>query len=117
MLFVYFGHILHTVVANLHCVLLKFCEISVYQLNKNVCNIWGYYVVEWWVKPNNISSSTFCFLLLIFGLFKIEFELTFLPSIFEFTFRCVEYFLIRRVYGQPFLDGMWNLHYDVLQVV
>ena len=69
--------------------------MSIDQLNKYFCNIWGYCFVEWWAKPNSISGSIFWFLWLIFGVFKINFEPTFLESIFVFTFCCVEHLLIR----------------------
>ena len=76
---------------------------------KNVCYICGYCFVEWWVKPNNILRSIFWFLSLIFSVFKINFEPTFLQSIFVFTFCCVEDLLIRRVFLQSLLVGIRNL--------
>ena len=90
--------------------------MSIDQSKKKFCNICGYFV-EWWAKANNISRSIFWLLLFIFGVFKINFEPTFLQSIFIFTFYCVEYLLIRRVFRQPLMDGIWNLLYDVWWVV
>ena len=55
----------------------------------------------------------FWFLSLIFVVFKINFEPTFLQSIFLFTFCSVKYLLIRRVFRQSLLDGIRNLLYDV----
>ena len=43
------------------------------------------------------------------GVFKINFEPACLQSLFVFTFCRVEYLLIRRVFRQPLLDGIWNL--------
>ena len=87
------------------------------QLKKYFCNICGHCFFEWWVKPNNISRSIFCFLWLIFGVFKISFEPTFLQCIFVFTFCCVEYLLIRWAFWQSLLDGISDLHYDVWWMV
>ena len=41
---------------------------------------------EWLIKPNNILSSIYLILSLIFGIFKISFEPTFPQSIFVFRF-------------------------------
>ena len=91
--------------------------MSVDQWKKNFCNTFEYCFVGWWVKRNNISRSIFWFLLLVFGLFKINFEPTFFQSVFVFTVWCVEYLLIRRVFRQSLLDEIRNLLYDVWFVV
>ena len=91
--------------------------MSVDQWKKNFCNIFEYCFVGWWVKPNNISRSIFCFLLLVFGVFKINFEPNFFQSVFVFTVWCIEYLLIRRVFRQSLLDEIRNLLYDVWFVV
>ena len=67
------------------------------QSKKNFINICGYCFAEWWVKPNNILSSICWFLLLIFGVFKINFE------------PCFEYLLVRQIFQQSLFDGIWNL--------
>ena len=50
--------------------------MSIDQLKKYFCNICGYCFVKRWVEPNNILRSIFWFLLLIFGVFKVNFEPT-----------------------------------------
>ena len=124
MSFAYFGYILHETVTNLHCVSvenymwsMRLWKMSIDQLKKHFCNICVYCFIEWWVKPNIISRSIFWFLSLIFGVFKINFEPTFLQSIFVFTFCCIEYLLIRRVFRRSVVDGIRNLLYDVWWMV
>ena len=85
-----FRYIFHTALHNLHSVsvesfmqFLRLWKMYVDQSKKNFCNICGYCFVEWSVKPNNISRSMFCFLPLIFGLFEINFEPTYLKTKLE----------------------------------
>ena len=73
-------------------------HVSAFEALENFCwsieekcfLICGYCFIELCVKPNNISTSIFRFMSLIFGVFKST--LNSLQSIFGFTFRCVEYF-------------------------
>ena len=59
-------------------------ENAYWLIKENFCNPCMYCFVEWWVKPNNISGAIFWFLLLIFGLLKMNFEPTFFQSVFVF---------------------------------
>ena len=120
--FVYFGHILHTTVTNKFSVenvmhSMRLWKIFVNQSKKMFATFLDNCFAEWLIKPNNILSSIYLILPLIFGIFKISFELSFLQSIFVFKFCSFESTVSLRRFIKGWFDKLWiwrSLSFGVL---
>ena len=106
-----FWHIVHATVAGFSCILgenfVKFVsswKIFCYQLKECICNIW---FAKSWVKPYYVSVLHFWYFWLVISVFQINTITRLLQHIFVFNFHHVKNFLVRKIFRQPFRDGIW----------